>query len=921
MASEDENIKFQSELLDDVDAPSGGGNSLVPLYAVFRQDSSYSLMRHQRRALVKNYQGFNAFTPTSSRTVKHRFSELPDEFRRFLTPTVKIYKTFINEDDEEITLRILTDPNRNGVDRVDLESVDFVRLGGNPAEVDTNIDFNISLSAREINFFFKKQFPRSEEGMSGLWATEMEAKGVAWIDLIKIDPGQELQANSQRVVNETDSRIKVVLGYAMPSSPPRDMDENYWSTWREVILSQSEAFYLNLKKHTFNFKESGDVTLSVNFCASSEARLLSPGADIITDPYLKEIVKRKQSILKRLTREQRTVTSWNELRENENIEELSERMREALSAEIIELLGGLPNDEVSDLTIGAIENCVASLQREIDSTTEDIEGYTTWCKARMLNQIYLTAGDYQDGAYSRYGSFTRVLRRGMLSQEEADRGDTTRRQYDVFQKVAGVTTGQMALQGVRDADLARYGGEAESEVSDPEHIDVKHYTTLGDIIEAAMEIIADSSRLGDTPKDVEFSSYTRRGTTSYHYILPFGVMGINESRRISYANKFGIIMLPKFRYNKPSDVTKKIQIDLGDLPISLDLFRSWWINKTSNSRTLYFKDFMSSLLNDFVKNHVFSQAIYNELDVEDVEFPSFIMNSVLLPYEDVLQAVTTGRLPISKQAWAHVGLSNDVENVENPLSPKMSVLAVQRADDPRVATEEEPRLIWGQSTRGVLESIEFNREDIPGFAESRLFSEDDGMANNMMLREKYNVNITLLGTTMLMPGSFFRLDPQPLDLGFEDEGEDSLARALGLGGRYCCHSIEHQIDLVSKKWETNITGKWVSFSDGTDGTSAQVPSLTLSDDSCLISGINRYASDRQSEIQSEIDELRRRRVQLRVDKGLFEENYSEERLESVYSYQGVVSELSRTDDVLESLQQEQRSLDEYIIPEEPEESQ
>ena len=114
-----------------------------------------------------------------------KFVDLPDKYRRFLIPYVNVYKTYIrdNEDStQELTFRIDTDPNKNGVNRVELENVDYVRLGGNPAEVDTNINFNITISAREIGFLFERQYPKSEEGTEDPWSTSRQERGVAWID-------------------------------------------------------------------------------------------------------------------------------------------------------------------------------------------------------------------------------------------------------------------------------------------------------------------------------------------------------------------------------------------------------------------------------------------------------------------------------------------------------------------------------------------------------------------------------------------------------------------------------------------------------------------------------------------------------------------------------------------------------------------
>ena len=91
-------------------------------------------------------------------------------------------------------------------------------------------------------------------------------------------------------------------------------------------------------------------------------------------------------------------------------------------------------------------------------------------------------------------------------------------------------------------------------------------------------------------------------------------------------------------------------------------------------------------------------------------------------------------------------------------------------------------------------------------------------SNNMMLREKYNTTIEMVGNTAFLPGSSIFLDPNPLDLGFSSN-RDSFARKLGLGGLYMVNYVDHQIDFISKSWTTTLDTKWESYGDGQAGSS------------------------------------------------------------------------------------------------------
>ena len=78
---------------------------------------------------------------------------------------------------------------------VNIDSIEIVRLGGNPAEIDTNITFKLTLRALRLGHFFDRQRATTEnvrhnfDHMGDIPEKILNqlAAGVAWIDLIKMD--------------------------------------------------------------------------------------------------------------------------------------------------------------------------------------------------------------------------------------------------------------------------------------------------------------------------------------------------------------------------------------------------------------------------------------------------------------------------------------------------------------------------------------------------------------------------------------------------------------------------------------------------------------------------------------------------------------------------------------------------------------
>ena len=143
-------------------------------------------------------------------------------------------------------------------------------------------------------------------------------------------------------------------------------------------------------------------------------------------------------------------------------------------------------------------------------------------------------------------------------------------------------------------------------------------------------------------------------------------------------------------------------------------------------------------------------------------------------------------------------------------------------------TSDVPSIEYGETTKGVLKRITFEREDIPGHSEARLFSDRDSVASNIALREKYNSSLELIGNTCFLPGSLFYLNPYPLDVGYTTDRE-SFARQLGLGGMYRVVNLTSAISFDDGMWNTKVNTKWESFGDGDNGTSDVVnpPPSTL----------------------------------------------------------------------------------------------
>ena len=403
---------------------------------------------------------------TNARSSFNTFIDLPEEFVNSLVPQIKVYKTYQDADGREYNYLLengsylgMTPEGKQSIQGVIIKSAEFTRLGGNPAEINTNIKFNLKLFAKDITTFFVKdekapignfdnnvraneiaatmaavsttaqeivdienqigltipnansilatQDPLTNEEASFLQnardlnlslnplysrldalaesISELGPNGeryVSWIDLIKIDPGKDIDTvtDSELLILEKHARIKVEVGYAEPTNPPMgvNIEDVAWNNIKKSISDQKEVFYLSLFKHQFDFDGYNGVNLSIDFIATGNAKLLSPEADLFYDPSLEATIIALEISIERSEAE-------------------------------IELAN--INEEQSS----NFESCITDIEEEIEEAETLIRKYRSVNKLKILNQLYLFQANTNAS-----GRFSRVFERQFVPAPQTD---------------------------------------------------------------------------------------------------------------------------------------------------------------------------------------------------------------------------------------------------------------------------------------------------------------------------------------------------------------------------------------------------------------------------------------------------------------------------------------------------------------------
>jgi hypothetical protein len=348
---------------------------------------------------------------------------------------------------------------------------------------------------------------------------------------------------------------------------------------------------------------------------------------------------------------------------------------------------------------------------------------------------------------------------------------------------------------------------------------------------------------------------------------------------------FGEFLMSEIIYTNPASPSEKVKINLADLPINFYHYKKWILETVvaSGRTTLYLKQFIDSLINEFVTPlitqgaldpgeppqilsnvlDVYPQAVipgsvslttaqrsYTERGDTTQDLPGFLHNLIKKRNRDYTGTGATYNMS-TNAIWVR-DLFKTFKKPPNVRSDPKAIFRGRRltiiSQSPEISKgvsaatagaqrlreldyeKNIPHLIFGVANTGLLKNINFEREDMPYRREALLFK-GSSWQDNEILAETYNVTVDLAGTTFFVPGTQFYLDPNPLEMGYAinyqtSRGSMSAARAFGLGGYYTVIRVIHNMNLGgSSTWETTLEAKWDSFGDhnGKVDTSPRVP--------------------------------------------------------------------------------------------------
>ena len=400
------------------------------------------------------------------------------------------------------------------------------------------------------------------------------------------------------------------------------------------------------------------------------------------------------------------------------------------------------------------------------------------------------------------------------------------------------------------------------------------FVFLGDIIEAALEIIIFNHGV----EKGEFDSNSKP-TPFFTELDDDGTLGPQAEKAIRLYGKyiFGDIAIPEPLQAPLLETHWHKYVNLADLPIELESFRTFWFNNVI-SKPQVKRYFLKNLINDLI-NSLIPKAIRNKdnesATSNSTDNPQAMLNyfsllgdasylniAALSEYVDTAAAqrqedlaaaaallgvpnshLTTSEPTTTSNASApyapyipfsqirnQISLAHDTPSGPNTFnvfvihqkpSSKIDRLGIETAD--KEAGIYHFKI--SENPKGMLRSIQFKRMDLPSLQVANLLS-DQGSNKLGILREKYDANVLLKGNVIYKPGSVLFVSHNHIQQAPNAPDHvrsmnwgisTTAARSLGLGGYFVVITVSHDWGNIADggEWVTTLEAKWLSFENST----------------------------------------------------------------------------------------------------------
>jgi hypothetical protein len=743
----------------------------------------------QKKGAQLTYQTFNRITGKSDiKTINDLlnprgievFDKITPAQIASMVPYVKLFKT-IGRGSKETFLEIPFEQDNQDLEEmlknrsgrgagIGIKSFSWDFKGDNPATTGKLIDAKMEIFFPDPSALTRTvKLQRADGGDGG---------NFQYIDLIV--PPQSTRAGPE-------FQYKIAVGWSIPGEKLKT--ELFDKQKLDQVKKIAAVLTLDKIKHQLSFEQDGRVKLGIDFIARYESLFSDLTIDVLG--FAENNVEQLKESLK-------------------NVESYKNRIDKALGDEKCE--------KVAEQTLKPRET---ALSRDgVVATTAD-SAIATYRVAKDAASSFTGIGEFDlAAATERELEDLTELIESKIKEETDDPlfGDSgNQKRYQRFlNRIYG--SGRV-FQTVIPADkLEEYGKQLNDQTrqAPPDKIeDIKISSTK-----------PDAPDVDDDPEPTSTDDSGNKKRILFTYVGAILESGFKNANAIT-SNMRVLVGSDKVSVQRNGQTTDNININIADIPVSLDLFNQWyWKNVVGKNRSSYpVKEFLRDVI-----GNLSIAARFPRCGDPDQKIPQ--ANSAnLQPIPFTLPLAPGGKDRLigtqgardfnrSEKDISIETIKKKVENMprgEDAIkfatanylflsSTYLDPVQIASASDPTTRRKSDMNkgiyhLRTGQSN-GMVKSINFERQDIQGATEARIVSSATSKDSLIASSEIYDANVTMIGNNLVNVGSLIFVGLPNVG---SDDGKPIMER-LGLQGYY--RVINSNSFIESGKYETQIKAKF-----------------------------------------------------------------------------------------------------------------
>ena len=782
-----------------------------------------------------------------------------------LQPSIRLYKVVYDEwgnDDYQVEMKFDSHFTANdlanfGADLgargvgAGLKSFVFSYEGSNPFAVKKSIKANLKIFASNFRELVR------ERGSSVVRLNNEEThptrRTYKYIDLaLKTGRAPHVDSNnpdpadacgnniSLREQNENladlNFRLRAEVGWAVPNKNSPLLSAEL----RKAIQSSYVTLNLTPTVHNFDFDETGQVVMNINYLAYVEEFFDNKSFNIFAnapsskgDAAAKGVTSPLASV-ERIKRTMALAEIAKECQDSSTVSQVKEDFKTRIAADQLKALEFLTDSLLQQGDIRFITMPYEDLKSYLlnNSTTA-----TKTVKDLVGSSTAATTGDNDIVANSIDAGLAEAKNQSIPSDDETDEEEEEDEgpEADAIAAAllaspqAGETVAYFYLDRLIDTILANIDAELETLSSDS--------GPLARITKYVLPAAENSPSKAPVPIS---------RTTRQQKLKEFKIAKDNFK-------KLRIILGPVEFANSPSNQsTVSTFATFGDIPISVKYFVEYMTDKMLKKEETFYSltKFLNDIMNEFVRDFLNSRECFRNMKTKvraqqasltswspSTQYDALEMKIASVnatgsagynnleslggqALEEALQASSRRRALIRELSALSPNdpilyLSGPPDSARTSISPSQEfnyfvyfagqIQPIEKMKG--VRTDDENRGIFHYMLgrdKGLIKNISLSKTQTRGLAEVRF--EQDGYDGLRQLRVVYDVDIDSYANINTYPGTYIYVDPAGFDPGYNI---DKIAMTeLGIGGYYMIIRSEHEFG--AGKANTKITAKWVN---------------------------------------------------------------------------------------------------------------